>query len=170
MTADASREGVLPPTALESSVRALGADTVRYRFDYIMLPMRDGVRLATVVIRPRAEGRYPTLMVRTPYAVGPYAIRGGLCIRIGGMTTANYFPAGHRIRIEITGSNFRLADRNWHTGERNDLATDGPVAHITLHHGQGHESALRFRAHTGQIAVNTPMSDARRPGRGPQKA
>lgn len=42
---------------------------MRYRFDYVMLPMRDGVRLATVVIRPRAEGRYPTLMVRTPYAV-----------------------------------------------------------------------------------------------------
>jgi predicted acyl esterase len=63
------REEFLPPTTLESSVRALGADTVRYRFDYIMLPMRDGVRLATVVIRPRVEGRYPTLMVRTPYAV-----------------------------------------------------------------------------------------------------
>ena len=50
MTADASREEFLPPTALESSVRALGADTMRYHFDYIMLPMRDGVRLATVEI------------------------------------------------------------------------------------------------------------------------
>jgi predicted acyl esterase len=91
---------------------------------------------------------------------------GEIChIRIGGMTTANYFPAGHRIRIEITGSNFPLADRNWHTGERNDLATDGPVAHITLHHGQGHESALHVRAYTGEIAVNTPMSDARPRGR-----
>src|SRR5215475_11006079 len=67
--ADVSREEFQPSTALESAVRALGADTVRYRVDYIMLPMRDGVRLATVVIRPRAEGRYPTLMVRTPYEV-----------------------------------------------------------------------------------------------------
>jgi predicted acyl esterase len=67
--ADVRRKKFLPPTALESSVRALGADTVRYRFDYIMLPMRDGVRLATVVIRPRAEGRYLALMVCTPYAV-----------------------------------------------------------------------------------------------------
>ncbi len=33
-----------------------------------MLPMRDGIRLATVVFRPRAEGRYPTLLVRSPYA------------------------------------------------------------------------------------------------------
>ena len=91
---------------------------------------------------------------------------GEIChVRIGGMTTANYFPAGHRIRIEIAGSNFPLADRNWHAGERNDLATDGPVAHITLHHGQGHQSALHFRAYTGEIAVNTPMSDARPHGR-----
>jgi len=82
-------------------------------------------------------------------------------VRVGGMTTANYFPAGHQIRIEVAGSNFPLADRNWHVGERNDLATDGPVAHITLHHGQGHKSALHFRAYTGQIAVNTPMSDTR---------
>ena len=42
-----------PPTVLESAVRALGADTARYRADYIMLPMRDGIRLATVVFRPR---------------------------------------------------------------------------------------------------------------------
>ncbi len=87
-------------------------------------------------------------------------------IRIGGITTANYFPAGHRIRIEIAGSNFPLADRNWHTGGRNDLATDGPIAHLTLHHGQGHESALHFRAYTGEIAVGTPISGIR-PGSRP---
>jgi predicted acyl esterase len=82
-------------------------------------------------------------------------------VRIEGITTANYFPAGHRIRIEIAGSNFPLADRNWHAGDRNDLATDGPVAHLTVHHGDGHESALHFRAYTGEIKVNTPMPDTR---------
>jgi len=79
-------------------------------------------------------------------------------VEINGITTANHFPAGHRIRIEIAGSNFPLGDRNWHTGERNDLASDGPVAHITLHHGAGHESALHFRAYTGDVAINTPMA------------
>jgi predicted acyl esterase len=78
-----------------------------------------------------------------------------------GITTANYFPAGHQIRIEIAGSNFPLGDRNWHTGERNDLASDGPIAHITLHHGAGHESALHFRAYTGDVAINTPMASLR---------
>ena len=66
--ADDRPEQFRPPTALESAVRALGADTIRYRVDYIMLPMRDGIRLATVVFRPRAEGRYPTLLIRSPYA------------------------------------------------------------------------------------------------------
>ncbi len=82
-------------------------------------------------------------------------------VLIEGITTANYFPAGHRIRIEIAGSNFPLADRNWHNGDRNDLAADGPVAHLTLHHGAGHESALHFRAYTGEITLDTPMSDTR---------
>jgi uncharacterized protein len=87
-------------------------------------------------------------------------------IEITGITTANYFPAGHQIRIEIAGSNFPLGDRNWHTGERNDLASDGPIAHITLHHGAGHESALRFRAYTGDVAINTPMASLRDGDRG----
>ena len=87
-------------------------------------------------------------------------------IEIKGITTANYFPAGHQIRIEIAGSNFPLADRNWHIGERNDLASDGPVAHITLHHGEGHESALHFRAYTGDVAIDTPIASARDGDRG----
>jgi uncharacterized protein len=78
-------------------------------------------------------------------------------IEIKGMTTANYFPAGHQLRIEVAGSNFPLADRNWHAGERNDLAADGPAAHITLHHGEGHESALVYRAYIGEVAVDTPF-------------
>ncbi len=87
-------------------------------------------------------------------------------ISIGDIATANYFPAGHRIRLEVAGSNFPLADRNWHAGDRNDLAADGPIAHLTVYHGEGHESALHFRAYTGEITVNKPMSDTRS-GRGP---
>ena len=66
-------------------------------------------------------------------------------------------PAGHQVRIEVAGSNFPLADRNWHAGERNDLASDGPVAHITLHHGATHPSALQFVAYTSEVMVNAPM-------------
>jgi uncharacterized protein len=82
-------------------------------------------------------------------------------IEITGITTANYFPPGHQVRIEIAGSNFPVADRNWHGGGRNDLASDGPVAHITLHHGAGHASALHFRAYTGEVRTGTPMASLR---------
>lgn len=40
--ANERHEEFRPPTALESAVRANGADTIRYRVDYSMLPMRDG--------------------------------------------------------------------------------------------------------------------------------
>ena len=33
----------------------------------IMVPMRDGVRLATDVHRPKGDGRYPAILVKTPY-------------------------------------------------------------------------------------------------------
>src|SRR5215210_2570245 len=36
---------------------------------YRPVPMRDGVKLYADVYLPRAEGRYPTLVVRTPYGV-----------------------------------------------------------------------------------------------------
>src|SRR5262249_52954464 len=36
------------------------------------IPMRDGVRLYTVVYSPKTSELYPILMRRTPYGVGPY--------------------------------------------------------------------------------------------------
>ena len=71
-------EDLLPPTPLEAAARALGADTTRYGFDYLMLPVRDGVRLATIVIRPTAHGRYPALLVRSPYPNALPDVFGGL--------------------------------------------------------------------------------------------
>ncbi|MCL5967344.1 MAG: CocE/NonD family hydrolase [Firmicutes bacterium] len=56
-----------PPTPLEAEARKRGATEDRYHFDYRMLPMRDGARLATVIIRPCAGARVPTLLMRTPY-------------------------------------------------------------------------------------------------------
>jgi putative CocE/NonD family hydrolase len=72
-------------------------------------------------------------------------------IEIVGITTANYFGAGHRIRLEVAGASFPLADRNWHTGDANELADDGPVANITIHHGADRPSRLRYRAYTAQV-------------------
>ena len=36
----------------------------------LAVPMRDGVRLSANVFRPPASGRYPTILMRTPYGKG----------------------------------------------------------------------------------------------------
>jgi putative CocE/NonD family hydrolase len=58
------------------------------------------------------------------------------------MTTSNYFPAGHRIRIEISGSNFPRFDRNMNTGGNNYDETEGKVAHTSIHHSQQYPSQI----------------------------
>ncbi|MGQ0763353.1 MAG: CocE/NonD family hydrolase [Acidobacteriota bacterium] len=58
------------------------------------------------------------------------------------MTTSNYFDVGHRIRIEISSSNFPRFDRNLNTGGRNYDETKGIVAHNVIHHSQQHPSSV----------------------------
>ena len=58
------------------------------------------------------------------------------------MTTSNYFDVGHRIRIEISSSNFPRFDRNLNTGGRNYDETKGIVAHNVVHHSKQHPSSV----------------------------
>ncbi|MGZ5437494.1 MAG: CocE/NonD family hydrolase [Pyrinomonadaceae bacterium] len=58
------------------------------------------------------------------------------------MTTSNYFDAGHRVRIEISSSNFPRFDRNLNTGGRNYDETKGIVAHNVVHHSKQHPSSV----------------------------
>ena len=41
---------------------------------YVKTPMRDGVKLAANVFLPDSSGRFPTLLVRTPYDKGTYLL------------------------------------------------------------------------------------------------
>ncbi len=50
------------------------------------------------------------------------------------MTTANTFAKGHRIRVEITSSNFPKFVRNLNTGGRNEFEEAAIVARNTVHH------------------------------------
>jgi uncharacterized protein len=58
------------------------------------------------------------------------------------MTTSNYFDVGHRIRIELSSSNFPRFDRNLNTGGRNYDETKGIVAHNVVHHSKQHPSSV----------------------------
>jgi putative CocE/NonD family hydrolase len=58
------------------------------------------------------------------------------------MTTSNYFNAGHRIRLEVSSSNFPRFDRNLNTGGRNYDEATGVVAHNAVHHSRAYPSAV----------------------------
>jgi hypothetical protein len=58
---------VLVPLLVAREMRA-GEDDLAFAFDRdVMVPMRDGTQLATNIFRPKAEGRYEVILMRTPY-------------------------------------------------------------------------------------------------------
>lgn len=58
------------------------------------------------------------------------------------MVTSNYFAAGHRLRIEVSSSNFPRFDRNLNTGGNNYDEATGVVARNMVHHGGQYPSKL----------------------------
>ncbi len=52
------------------------------------------------------------------------------------MNTSNYFAPGHRLRIEISSSNFPRFDRNMNTGGNNWDETKGVMATNRVHHSK----------------------------------
>jgi uncharacterized protein len=58
------------------------------------------------------------------------------------MNTSNYFGAGHRVRIEISSSNFPRFDRNMNTGGNNYDEAKGVVAHNSVHHSSQYASTV----------------------------
>jgi len=63
-------------------------------------------------------------------------------VTIQPMTTSNYFPEGHRIRIEVSSSNFPRFDRNLNTGGNNYDEATGVVAHNSIHHSSQYPSTI----------------------------
>nr|MBA2669338.1 CocE/NonD family hydrolase [Gemmatimonadota bacterium] len=59
---------------------------------------------------------------------------------LGPMNTSNHFAAGHRIRIEVSSSNFPRFDRNLNTGGRNYDESQGVVARNAVHHSRRYPS------------------------------
>ncbi len=65
-------------------------------------------------------------------------------LNLSAMSTSNYFAAGHRIRIEISSSNFPRFDRNMNTGGNNYDEAKGVVAHNQIHHSAMYPSQIRL--------------------------
>jgi uncharacterized protein len=63
-------------------------------------------------------------------------------VDIGPLQTSNAFLPGHRIRVEVSSSNFPRFDRNLNTGGSNFDEKDPLVAHNVIHHGPQYPSAI----------------------------
>jgi putative CocE/NonD family hydrolase len=64
------------------------------------------------------------------------------------LTTSNYFEAGHRLRIEVSSSNFPRFDRNLNTGGNNYDEVVGVVAHNSVHHSKQYPSQVKITVTT----------------------
>jgi putative CocE/NonD family hydrolase len=72
--------------------------------------------------------------------------------------TALYLPAGHRLRLQVTSSNFPRLERNLNTGGRNYDETVGVVAVNRVYHGPDAPSALEVQVLDDEDAL--PPSSA----------
>jgi predicted acyl esterase len=71
------------------------------------------------------------------------------------LTTSNYFAPGHRLRIEVSSSNFPRFDRNLNTGGNNFDESKGVVATNVVHHSRQYPSSLTV------TVVRPPAATAR---------
>jgi putative CocE/NonD family hydrolase len=60
------------------------------------------------------------------------------------MNTSNFFEAGHRIRLEVSSSNFPRFDRNLNTGGNNYDESTCVVAHNVVHHSKQYPSEVKI--------------------------
>lgn len=65
-------------------------------------------------------------------------------INLTPMATSNFFEKGHRIRIEVSSSNFPRFARNLNTGGDNFDEKEGVVARNSVHHSKQYPSQIRL--------------------------
>jgi putative CocE/NonD family hydrolase len=58
------------------------------------------------------------------------------------LNTSNYFETGHRLRVEVSSSNFPRFDRNLNTGGRNYDESVAVVARNSVHHSKQYPSQI----------------------------
>lgn len=63
-------------------------------------------------------------------------------VKLSPMSTSNYFAKGHRLRVEVSSSNFPRFARNLNTGGNNFDETESVVAHNTIHHSNKYPSRI----------------------------
>jgi hypothetical protein len=65
-------------------------------------------------------------------------------VKLSPLSTSNFFAPGHRIRIEVSSSNFPRFTRNLNTGGPVWSETEGRPARNAIHHSREHPSVIRL--------------------------
>jgi predicted acyl esterase len=65
-------------------------------------------------------------------------------VKFAPMITANTFKKGHRVRLEVSSSNFPRYDRNLNTGGSNFDESRPVVARNSVHHSEKYLSRVRL--------------------------
>ena len=92
------------------------------------------IHICEGIVRARFRESYESPTLIEPGCVYRY--------RIPLWETSNLFKAGHRIRLEISSSNFPRFDRNQNTGNPLGLDAEVQAAHQKVHHGPRYPSHL----------------------------
>lgn len=104
-------------------------------------PTGHAIHIAEGIIRCRHRSGLDRVDLPEPGEVARY--------RIALASTSNLFRRGHRIRLEVSSSNFPRFDRNLNTGEDLATGTRMAVAHQTVLHSGAYPSHLVLPLVTG---------------------
>jgi len=80
-------------------------------------------------------------------------------IKLSPLSTSNYFDKGHRIRVEVSSSNFPRFTRNLNTGGKNYDEVEGVVATNTIHHSADHPSRVVLPIVKDKLAAGNSAVD-----------
>jgi len=99
-----------------------------------VFPDGSAINIAEGILRAKYRDSQETPALLTPGKVYPLAVDL--------WATSNVFRAGHRVRLEISSSNFPRFDRNLNTGESAATSGKWATATNTILHDAAHPSAL----------------------------
>lgn len=85
----------------------------------VMLPMRDGVKLATDVYRPKGSGKHPAILIRTTYNKALHTEQGADAVRRGYVMVVQ----DTRGRFASEGENLPFETDGWWGGREDGLDT-----------------------------------------------
>jgi uncharacterized protein len=125
---------VTGPVSLELFVNSSAVDTDFTGKLVDVWPNGFAQNLAEGILRARYRNSMEKIELMNPGQI--YQLTVDLC------ATANVFLEGHRLRVEVSSSNYPRFDRNLNTGASPEISTTQLTAANVIYHDQDHPSAL----------------------------